>query len=348
MQPTSELMRGAAAAFLAALTPEQRTVAVFPFEDEERFVWHFTPVPRRGIPLKDLTPTQRQLAQALISSGYGPAGAVKAATIMSLEAVLLEQEQQRAEQAIHSIGSSRNMMIAELMLREGHAAVWQHVRHPELYFLTVFGQPSASASWGWRLEGHHVSLNVTVVDGREVVAAPTFFGANPAEVRQGPRVGLRALAEEEDLARRLLAELNEEQRGRAIVAAEAPDDILTFNQRRAEQLDAAGIPAGALGAAGRECLNALLEAYAAAMPAEVAARRMAVAHAAPQDALFFAWMGGTERGERHYYRVQGPSFLIEYDNTQDGGNHIHSVWRDFQGDWGLDLLGRHLTEAHGG
>jgi hypothetical protein len=343
---TSGLMLSSARAFLAALTPEQRAKAVFPFDDEQRFVWHFTPVPRRGVPLKDLSPAQRQLAQALISSGYSIAGAAKAATIMSLEEVLLEQEKERAERSIRSMPSSRNMAVGELMLREGYADLWQHVRHPDLYFLTIFGDPSADTSWGWRLEGHHVSLNITVVDGREVVAAPTFFGANPAEVRHGPRAGLRALAAEEDLARRLLAELDGEQRSQAIVSADAPDDILTFNHRRAEHLDDAGITAAAMNPAGRESLNALLEAYAGAMPPEVAARRMAGVRTAPPEQLRFAWLGSTDRGQGHYYRIQGPSFLIEYDNTQDSGNHIHSVWRDYQGDWGLDLLGRHLEEAH--
>ncbi len=300
MQHTSRLMQQTAMAFLAALSSEQRSAAVFPFDADERFVWHFTPVPRRGIALKDLTSPQRQLAHALISSGYSPSGAVKATTIMSLDAVLLDRERERAEGIIRSLGSSRNMAVGELLLREGYEAVWQHIRNPDLYFITVFGEPSADTTWGWRLEGHHVSLNITVVDGREVVAAPTFFGANPAMVKEGPRSGLRALAEEEDYARRLLVEMTDEQRSRAIVTADAPDDILSFNQRRAERLDGTGITAAALGAVGRECLNALLEVYWSAMPAEVATRRMATAHATPQDELSFAWMGRTEPGERHY------------------------------------------------
>jgi len=345
MEPTSRLMQRAAQAFLATLTPEQHAVATLPFDDQERFNWYFFPVPRRGIPLKDLTPEQRQLAHALISSGYSPSGAAKATTIMSLDHVLLVQERERAERMIRSIGSSRNMAVSELVLREGYEAVWHHVRHSDLYFITVFGEPSLDQTWGWRLDGHHVCLSVTVVDGREVVAAPTFFGANPAEVRHGPRAGLRALAAEEDLARRLLATLDGEQRSRAIVDPEAPDDILTFNHRRAERLEEVGVAAADLGPDARDGLIALLEQYADALPAEVATRRMEAARAA-FERLRFAWLGGTERGQRHYYRIQSPTFLIEYDCTQDNANHIHTVWREFEGDFGLDLLGRHLEAAH--
>ena len=346
MEQTSTLMLKAASALLAALSPEQRGQITFPFEDEERFVWHFTPVRRRGVALKDLTSAQRQLAQALISSGYSAAGAAKAAMIMSLEEVLLVQERERAERQIRTIGQSRNMAVADLLLREGYETLWQHVRHPDLYFLTIFGEPAPDATWGWRLEGHHVSLNVTLVDGRLSATTPFFFGANPAEVRQGPRAGLRVLAEEEELARELLASFDGTQRRDAIVEATAPPDILTFNNRQAMHLGNAGVAADQLTPAQRERLLALLEAYTRSLPAEVAQARMAAVAAAPPAEVRFAWAGGTERGEGHYYRVQGPTFLVEYDNTQDGANHIHSVWRELQGDWGLDLLGQHLREAH--
>jgi hypothetical protein len=346
MEQTSELMQRTASTFLAALTPEQRARALCPFDDDERFVWHFTPVPRRGIPLKDLTPAQRLLAQALIASGYSPDGAAKAMTIMSLEEVLLAQERERAERAIRGIAASRNMAVGELLLREGHEAVWGHVRHPDLYFLTIFGEPAPDRTWGWRLEGHHVSLNVTLPAGRLGATTPCFFGANPAEVRRGPRAGLRALAAEESLGRALLDSLDERQRARAVIDPQAPDDILTFNQRRAEPLGDAGLPAADLSPAQLDRLRALVEAYAAAMPREVADHRMdALARTDPAD-LRFAWAGGALPGERHYYRIQAPAFLIEYDNTQDDANHIHTVWRDFAGDWGLDLLGAHLSAAH--
>jgi hypothetical protein len=317
MPDTTKLMLEAARAFLAALSPEQRGRTVFPFADEERFTWHFTPVPRRGLPLRALNPAQKLLAHALISSGYSPAGARKAATIMSLEEVLDQYETER-----------------------------RFVRDPELYFLTVFGEPSPRETWGWRLEGHHVSLNVTVADGERLASTPHFFGANPAEVRDGPRAGLRVLAAEEDLARTLVRSLATAGQTRALLSPDAPADILTFNHRRAEPLGNGGVPAAAMTAEQRGLLLALLEEHAASLSAEIAtARLVEIAATAPEE-LRFAWAGGLEPGQGHYYRVQAPTFLVEYDNTQNDANHIHSVWRQFDGDWGLDLLGAHLREAH--
>lgn len=319
MQPTSALMRQAAQAFLSGLAPVQREEATFSFEDEQRFVWHFTPIPRKGLALRDMLPHQQKLALALVASGYSTLGNSKVMQIMSLEQVLHEFEQ----------GAERRF-----------------VRDPDLYFVTIFGEPSDSATWGWRFEGHHVSINVTLAEGKQFTTTPSFFGANPAEVKLGPRAGLRVLAAEEDAARELLRSLDDRQRARAIFAAEAPRDILSFNHHRAGELGDAGITADALSAGQRDRLMTLLEAYAATMPPEVAVARARAAQKAPLDKLRFAWAGGAARGEQHYFRVQSPTFLVEYDNTQNGGNHIHSVWRDFTGDWGADLLGQHLAAAH--
>ncbi len=320
MQFTStRMMLQAARALLDSLTPAQRDEAIFAFDDAQRFVWHFTPIPRKGLPFRDMLPHQQKLAHALVSAGYSSLGALKAAQIMSLEQVLHEFEE----------GAERRF-----------------VRDPDLYFVTVFGEPSESQIWGWRLEGHHVSLNVTIKDGREFTVTPSFFGANPAEVRKGPRAGLRVLAAEEDRARDLLALLDERQLAAAVIEPEAPRDILSYNHHRAELLGTGGIAASALNAAQRDALLAVVEAYALSMPQEIAAKRMQDAARAPLDELRFAWAGPTVRGEPYYYRVQSPTFLIEHDNTQNGGNHIHSVWREFTGDWGADLLGQHLLRAH--
>lgn len=345
MYGTDRLMLHTARAFLAALSSEQREMACFRFEDAERFIWHFTPTPRRGIMLNRLTPTQQALAQALISSGYSPSGAAKAHLIMSLEEILLyaERDFSQMERAIRA-GLPEN--LANGLLSRGIEPLRAVIRDPQGYYLTLFGEPSPDATWGWRLEGHHVSLNVTVVDGVTLVAAPTFFGSNPAEIRGGPRAGLRVLAAEEDAARELLASLNADQRARAVIDATAPRDILTFNHRRAEHLGDAGLPGDALTPGQRERLTALLAAYAGSLPREVESARMDAVRATPPDALRFAWMGDTEPGKGHYYRVQAPTFLVEYDCTQDNGNHIHSVWRDLAGDWGADVLGSHLATAH--
>lgn len=317
MQATNITMLQAARAYIAALSATQREEACFAFDDAERFTWHFTPIPRRGLPFRDMLPVQQKLAYALVSSGYSQLGAIKALQIMSLDQVLHEFE-----------------------------TVRRFVRDPDLYFVTIFGEPAPDRSWGWRLEGHHVSLSVTLVDGQQITTTPCFLGANPAEVRNGPRIGLRVLADEEDIAREILHSLSVGQRDHAIIDLSAPDDILSYNHRRAEPLGESGIAAADLDIGQRGRLMELLEVYASAMPEEVAAARMKKVRAGRNEELRFAWAGGMDRGERHYYRIQSPAILVEYDNTQDQANHIHSVWRDFDGDWGMDLLGKHLAEAH--
>ena len=219
-------------------------------------------------------------------------------------------------------------------------------RNPEWYFFSVFGEPGAGGPWGWRVEGHHLSLNFTVVEGAPVAWAPALFGANPAEVRSGPRAGLRTLPEEEDLARALVRSLSAEQRAAAIVASDAPADILSEARRAATPLSPVGLAVARLSAVQRQQLVSLLEVYLSRMDSELAASRRTAIEGAGLDVVTFAWAGPLERGAPHYYRIQGPSFLVEYDNTQDGANHVHTVWRDFHGDFGRDLLLEHYAAAH--
>ena len=207
---------------------------------------------------------------------------------------------------------------------------------------SIFGTPTAEGAWGWRVEGHHVSLHFTIVDGSAVASSPHFFGSNPAQVRSGPKAGLRVLGEREDDARALVAALDESQRAAAIIDDEAPSDILTEAELDIDPLSPTGVLAVALDAEQRALLMRLLTAYTSVMPDDVAAERLAEIREAGVDEIEFVWAGPTARGEQHYYRVQGPTFLIEYDNTQGNGNHVHSVWRDFAGDFGRDLLREHL------
>jgi hypothetical protein len=218
-------------------------------------------------------------------------------------------------------------------------------RDPDKYHFSIFGQPAEKGVWGYRVEGHHVSVHFTVVNGK-LAATPTFFGANPAEVRQGPRKGLRALAREEDLARELLNSLTPEQQQVAIVSPKAYSDILTAADRKAAlEGQPSGLNAAKLKVEQRRMLDTLVAEYVNNVPVEVAEQRMRQFKEAGNN-IHFAWAGAVERGGPHYYRVQTPSFLIEYDNTQNGANHIHSVWRDYKGDFGLDLLGDHLHKSH--
>ena len=325
-------MANAATKFLAGLSTEQRAQAGFPFDGPGRLSWHFIPTemfPRKGLPIAAMSPSQRQLAHGLLRAGLSQRGYLTATAIMDLETLLGALEAAEGSSGIPG--------------RPGDLLV----RNPEGYFFSVFGTPSPRGAWGWRVEGHHVSLNFTVVNGTFVAATPSFFGSNPAEVREGPKKGSRILAAEEDSARALLAALDASQRAKAITARAAPDDIQTMSALKVDPLSPAGIAARELTPIQRELLLKVIDAYASAMAPDIAADRMARITKAGVEKIAFAWAGETERGRRHYYRVQGPTFLIEYDNTQNDANHIHSVWRDFEGDFGRDLLREHLkTVAH--
>ena len=313
---SSALMAEAANRFLASLTPEQRAKATFAFEVDERQNWHFVPIERKGLALREMTSAQKHLATALLAAGLSQQGFLKAESVMSLEDVLRIIE--------HGTGPERD---------------------PEKYFVSIFGTPSAGGTWGYRVEGHHLSQNYTVVGGH-VAGAPSFFGANPAEVREGPRKGLRVLAAEEDLGRAVIQSFDPEQRKTAIVDAQAYKDILTFDSRKAAlKGQPSGLQASRMNAKQFELLMTLLEEYARNMPDQIAESREEQIKKAGKD-IYFAWAGGIEKGEPHYYRVQTASFLIEYDDTQNDANHIHSVWRDFNGDFGVDLLKLHYETSH--
>ena len=268
-----------------------------------------------------MNPAQRTLARDLLKTGLSQRGYLTASSIMDLETVLgdLEQRTNSPERRI--------------------------VRDPELYFFSVSGTPSARDAWGWRVEGHHVSLNFTIVNGTLVASTPSFFGSNPAEVKDGPNKGLRILAQEEDAARALLLALDEHQRAKAIVEAAAPNDMVTTNKVKVDPLSPVGIEAAALTPGQRDLLMRLIDVYTSTMASDIAADRMAKITRAGADKIAFAWAGDAERGKKHYYRIQGPTFLVEYDNTQNDANHIHSVWRDFNGDFGRDLLREHVKSV---
>jgi hypothetical protein len=322
------VMATAADAFLKSLTPDERRQASFPFESDERVHWHFIPTdmfPRNGLTLKAMSDPQHRLARKLLEAGLSQRGYLTATSIMELENILggLEAAGQSAEP------------------RPGS----RMVRDPERYFFSIFGTPSPSGTWGWRVEGHHVSLHFTIVNGTMLASSPTFFGTNPAEVREGPKKGLRILAAEEDSARALFLALNAAQQKQALINTTAPGDIVTMNTLKVDPLAPGGVAASALDAKQRDLLMKVIDSYVSLMASDIAADRMAKLRTAGLDTITFAWAGDSERGKKHYYRVQGPTFLIEYDNTQNDANHIHSIWRDFNGDFGGDLLRDHLKSA---
>ena len=319
--PSSTAMRAAATRFLESLNGEQRQRATFTFDGDERTHWNFIPTeifPRNGLTLGQMNEAQRRLAHDLLKTGLSQRGYMTATQVMELEKVLAALENAQP-------------------LRPNRFA-----RDPEKYFFSIFGSPSTQNTWGWRVEGHHMSLHFTVVDGKLVAGSPSFFGSNPAEVREGPRKGTRVLGAEEDAARSLLESLDASQRERAIINTTAPNDIVTMASVKIDPLSPVGIPASALTATQMPLLRKLIDVYTGKMADDIAADRLARIEKAGWDKVAFAWAGPLERGQKHYYRVQGPTFLIEYDNTQNDGNHIHSVWREFNGDFGVDLLREHV------
>ena len=314
---TSTGMYQAAKSFLKSLSPEQQRIASFSFEDKERFNWHYVPRNRSGLALKDMTPDQRVLALAFLKIGLSRIGYWKSTTIMKLETVLREIE------TLNWLG-----------------------RDPEKYYFSFFGPPSATGTWGWRVEGHHLSLNYTIVQGHLIAAAPRFLGANPARVAAGELKGVRTLAGEEDLARKLLNSLDPEQRKTAIFRNEAYRDIVTGSDEMISPLNPVGISAAELNLSQKELLVKLVDEYVSPLPPEIARQRLEIIRNGGTDQIYFGWAGGVEPGHPHYYRIQGATFLIEYDNVQNSANHIHTVWRDFDGDFGRDLLQEHYRAAH--
>jgi hypothetical protein len=288
-------------------------MASHPFEGDERYNWHYIPRERKGVPYTALTPAQRKLADSLLATGLSHRGMRKALDIMYLDQILYEREK-------------------------------RDIRNPDLYFFSLFGEPSSQGAWGWRVEGHHLSLNFTLRDGRPVSSSPSFLGANPAIVKGGALDGMRVLADEELLGRELLRSFA--KRDRVVIQVEAPRDIVTEASRRADIGKPAGVSYAEMTEEQKGELVALVALYAHRMRPELAELELDRIEKAGREKIHFAWAGGANPGEPHYYRLQGPTFLVEYDNTQNDANHIHTVWRDLESDWGDgDVLASHYARS---
>ena len=320
---TAAIMKNACVRFLDSLTPELQAKVNFTFDSLERRRWHYVPLEmfdRKGVSLKALNSRQSKAALGLLASGLSQAGYEKVTAIMDLEKTLGNIEQ--------SLGVSRL------------------VRDPHLYFFSVFGDPTTEKPWSWRAEGHHLSLNFTIAGKDRIAPNPLFLGANPAEVHSGPLEGLRILAKEEDLARDLLAALNSGQKRNTIISPSAPPDILTRALPKVELAGPAGLATASMTPQQREILARLIQAYIDRLPPELAAIELHKLNEAGLETVHFAWAGPQDRGQPHYYRLHSPLFLIEYDNTQNNANHIHTVWRNLKDDFGEDLLRLHYQQEH--
>ena len=325
----STMAAEAARGFTGSLPDSTRAVAMIPFDGTERTRMYFVPTVsvqggRGGLPLGRMTPAQREAAWRLLGTGLSSQGLATARAISANEARLYEME------------------IADSAVGDR----WQ--RNPLTYFVSVFGSPQVEEPWGWRFEGHHLSVHMTSVGGGAAVVAPVFMGANPHRVLSGPAAGTRLLAREEDVARELVRMLDESQRAKAVYSAQAYRDIQRRNDPAGRPLALEGLPAGEMSPAQRGKLRELIEVYAARMMPAAAHSQLERIDGAGFSAVHFIWSGSIEPGNAHYYRVHGPTVLIEYDNAQNNANHSHTVWRDLENDFGGDLLKRHYQEhAHG-
>lgn len=313
-------MTDAAQKFLVTLDDAVRAKAMMSFDDPRRLDWHNIPKPeRKGLQVRDMTPAQREACHDLLRAALSDVGYDKAVKIMSLE---------------------NN-------LREGEKGLQgSPLRDPERYFLTIFGQPELKGTWGWSFEGHHFSLNFVIRDGDVVSDTPSFWGANPATleivVPGGPEKGTRTLAQEEQLAFDLVNELDQDQLTVATIAAESPADYRAAGVPEVPQTAPVGLAAAKMNDVQREKLRSLLQTYSGNLEAPLAAARMADIEASDFGRVHFGWAGATKPGAPHYYRVQGPTFVLELVNYQSDpagnpANHIHSVWRNMRGDFAVPV-----------
>ena len=312
-------MRDSANLFLKSLSDDQATALKFKFDDDLRKNWQFIPMERKGLGLKQMKPHQRGLAMVLVQTALSHRGFSTSMQIMAMEQVLRDLENNSLK------------------------------RDPTKYHLFLFGTPSADTSWGWRIEGHHLSISVTVADGKNVVIAPAFLGANPAVVKSGPLAGTSVLGDLEAKGRELVKQLSVEQKATAVFTDKAPRDVINGPARkRAESLTPAGLAASDMSEDQQKLLRELLNQYLNRFRGEIANADREKIEQAGFEKVSFAWAGQIQPGKPHYFRVQGPTFIFEYDNTQNGANHAHALWRDFKDDFGEDTLRKHYQKhPHG-
>jgi hypothetical protein len=314
--PTGAGMQNAARGLLASLDEGERGRATFPLDDARRKDWHYVPRERPGLPIGDLTEAQRKAMRSLLDAALSDDGLKKVDGVILLEGVLRDVESNPQ-------------------------------RDPGRYMISVFGDPGPENPWGWRIEGHHLSLNF-LQSGDRVAVTPLFLGANPEKVAGGAQAGLRVLASEEDLARGLARSLDAAQRAAGVRADEAPRDVILGPGRAASFLEPPGIAGADLRGEQRTILRRIAELYPGDLDAAVAGDAIDHVRKATDSELHFLWIGGLEPGQPHYWRIQGAHFAIELDNVQGGADHVHTLWRDLDDDFGDDALRRHYEEHHSG
>ncbi|MBL8816142.1 MAG: DUF3500 domain-containing protein [Planctomyces sp.] len=307
-------MADAAAAFVRSLPAEQQKLVQYSYDHAERVNWHFIPRDRNGVGLWDLNGDPRKAGEALVKAGLSAAGYQKTLQVRSLEEVLY-------------------------LFEEGEEEYRRQRRHPHRYYITIFGTPGEKGLWGWRFEGHHLCLNFSIRDGEIVSSTPEFLGANPGVIEGGPGRSLRVLGKREDLAREILKACSDEQKKMMWIDKAAPDDVRGGGVVQPVVTEAVGLPFGKMSVEQQSLFRELLGEYVSSMPAEVVRDRMKAIEEGGLDNVRIAWWGSSERNERHHYVIQGKSFIVEYNNTQNEANHVHAMWRNLGGDFNLSAGG---------
>ncbi|MCA9083259.1 MAG: DUF3500 domain-containing protein [Planctomycetaceae bacterium] len=307
-------MATAAARFVETLDHSQKLRATFAYDDPERLNWHFIPRERQGVGLWDLDGAAMDAASDLVRSGLSTAGYEKVLQIRSLEEVLY-------------------------LFEGGEEAERREKRHPHKYFISIFGTPAGKGLWGWRFEGHHLSLNFSIQDGKIVSSTPEFYGANPGLIDAGPGRSLRVLGRREEIAREILKACTDQNRGRMWLSKEAPNDVRGGGVIQPVVDAPQGLRFAEMSPEQQKLLKELIAEYLTAMPATVVRERMQAIQKAGMDDVHFGWWGGSELNEPHHYVVQGSTFIIEYNNTQNNANHVHAIWRNLAGDFNLPAKG---------
>ena len=315
-----EKMTDAGRKFFDSLNADQKSKACFEYLDGERLFWYYPPMNRHGLALRDMESNQRELAFKLMSTGLTDRSFDQARQIIALEDVLGPLEKERGVKSFK--------------------------RDPELYYFTVFGTPGGDDPWAWRAEGHHVSLHFSVWKDEIISMTPFFFGANPAEVRKGPKNGLRILSHREDIAFDLMDSFDEGQKKKAIIYGTAPYDIITYNSSKVSLPAEEGLSIAKMSGTQREIIKSLISEYINQVPEELAQKKYSELDKYGLENIHFAWGGATDPSGEHYYRLHGGNFVVEFDNRQNGANHIHSVWRDVDNDFAEDVMRQHLLAYH--
>jgi hypothetical protein len=307
-----------ATAFINSLTAEQKEQGVLALEDSRRLDWHFFPssmFDREGVSLAELNGGQKELLYAHLRNSLSASGYERVHKIMGLEAVLREMGQD------------------------------PEFRDPEKYFVAFYGHPEKDNIWAWSFEGHHISLNFTVA-GDKVAFTPKFWGANPAEVRLGSRKGERVLGREEDYGFSLLNSFGEKHKNKAIFSDQTFGDIVTMVLDKVDPSVPQGLSMQEMSEDQQKLLRKIIDQYLVDMPEAIAKWRKGKLEKESAADIYFGWAGSVVKGKPHYYRIQGKTFMIEFDNSQNEANHIHTVWRDFDGDFGRDLIKEHYQKDH--